>query len=456
VANIRAVFYTDHLESAAQELTQRGGRLLHVFSDRVFVAMVDESCLHELQYASRQPLTPPTATEQMLVNAWRRLERSPTPLANREQSFDPPLNANSDRELAAQLRDGQTVLRAAGRVSEELHRVMRGVVAVGVMVVSGPTEDLEITAKECEEISSQVLEGADLLISGDLHSDLSFTYDVRQFTVNARNTPGSRDDKVFTFDMFGRTFLFWMNAAGWAAIREVMSRSFSAVTSVPAVAADGERWSAIWNPAYTVYMPFTIDAGQFFLNANTTSGTVSIRQIAVDTSTQAIDVHDPIWSRDDWNPDYTAYFPFTLAGNHYFFNANPTSGVVAIWQVVYDGAKQTMEVRGPVWSRDWTPHYTAYFPFTIAGNQYFFNATLSLVPSQSGRSCTTRRHSRLMSAALSGQPCVIRNTPPTSPLSLAAVSISSMPTPSPAPSRSGGSHTTRQRSRLRSGDQGGR
>jgi hypothetical protein len=142
-----------------------------------------------------------------------------------------------------------------------------------------------------------------------------------------------------------------------------------------------------WRSGVTVYMPFTLESGgtviQYFLTASTSSGTVAIRQVWFYAATKTIKVSNPVWARD-WDPQYTVYMPFTLesggAARQYFLTANTTSGSVSIRQIYWD-AWQVVQVSEPAWSSKWNPAYTIYMPFTLTTGgvrrQYFLTGNPS-------------------------------------------------------------------------------
>jgi hypothetical protein len=271
-------------------------------------------------------------------------------------------------------------LREVGYIPEEFSTVLRGSVAVGIVAVSGPASDLVISADDCQKEVAQFLKGADFLVDQEWHATLSFGLDVYRVSVDAPNTPRSWNDLYFICQIESHVCVFWQSEAGWAAVHEIYGEA-----SKPYMADILELWSAIWNPDYRVYMPFTLTVNgslnQYFMTANNTSGRVNIRRIRFDTATYAVKVDDPAWSRV-WDPDYRVYMPFTLmvdgSLNQYFMAADTVAGRVDIRRIRFDAALQAVVVDDPVWSRGWDPGYTVYMPFTLmvdgSLNQYFMAA----------------------------------------------------------------------------------
>ena len=380
----RDLRFTENYKAAADEIEQHGGRVIHRFSKRAFVALLPEEAIADLKLSAAEETFSLTAAERLLIGAWRGRRAGPSELSAGAGELEHPRNPSSDRELARQEHDAMAALSMLGFVPKDYSTVLRGSAAVGIFVVSGPTDDLVISDADRQKEVSQFIDGADFLIDGELRASISFSYTVHPVSMNARNTPSSWRDLYFTCELAGHVFLFWQSEAGWAAVREILDWG-TATAPRPGFVDILELWSANWNPDYRVYMPFTLTVNgslsQYFLTANTVSGAVNIRQIQFDATTYAITVDEPAWSRD-WNPQYTVYMPFTLTVsgslNQYFLTANTVSGAVSIRQIRYDTATQTIVVDEPTWSRNWNPDYTVYMPFTltVSGslNQYFLTA----------------------------------------------------------------------------------
>src|SRR5690606_39113942 len=148
----------------------------------------------------------------------------------------------------------------------ELSQVLRGSTQVGVLMVSGPTEDLTLTDDDRQDIREKLLDGAHFLATAEPRAQVSFSYEFIPVTVNAPNATDRRDDLYFVFTLGTQTYLFWQSAVGWATIRPISGSG----TIDPLQ----ELWSEIWNPDYRIYMPFVLEGVQYFLTANTTSGAI--------------------------------------------------------------------------------------------------------------------------------------------------------------------------------------
>jgi hypothetical protein len=141
------------------------------------------------------------------------------------------------------------------------------------------------------------------------------------------------------------------------------------------VQVGNEVWNANWNKEYTVYMPFRLEQNgssvQYFLNANTVSGRVSIREIYYDTNA-LVQVSQEFWWRS-WNKEYTIYMPFTLKPGdtvkQYFLTGNPTSGNFAIRRIRYGDDGQIV-VDEPAWTAKWEPASWICVPLSLDGVQY--------------------------------------------------------------------------------------
>ncbi|MFD4559703.1 hypothetical protein ACFWP5_36215 [Streptomyces sp. NPDC058469] len=377
------LLYTSDYAAAVAEIEHHGGRVVHRLSDQAFVAQLTEHAAAELRQSATEPGGSLAPAELLLTEAWRQ-RRSGRPGPAGADSADQVIarNASSDPALAAQERDAAAARQAAGYVPRELSTVLRGSVAVGVVLVSGPGPDLVISDGHYMEAMAEFFDGADYLDGTEPRASLSFVYDPHRVTVDAPNTPTSFHDTYLTFELANRTFLFWESEAGWAAVREI-----TGATS-PDISDMTELWSTIWDPAHKVRMSFRLSDGtndrQYFLIANTSSGRINIRQVRYDAASNTIEMDAPTWSHDG-DPAITAYMPFTLEmggkTRQYFLAANTSSGRTEIREITYDPASQTVRVDSPTWTRQWIPNFTVYMPFSLGSGtsrkQFFLTINTS-------------------------------------------------------------------------------
>lgn len=70
---------------------------------------------------------------------------------------------------------------------------LEGSVAVGVVIVSGPTADLQFSAAEQTKVVAEVQNGLSYFASANPKAGLTFTYDIRHVSVNVAANPGAAD-----------------------------------------------------------------------------------------------------------------------------------------------------------------------------------------------------------------------------------------------------------------------
>jgi hypothetical protein len=357
------ILYANDYQTAVTEIEAAGGRVLQQFSERVFVAFLpDTYALETLQSSSQQAGWTLSRQEQLLVNSWQRFQdRKQTPVERDTHSWDAmgfeyPRNPSNDPDLARELLGLQQLAELGVYVQTDTSKVMRGSATIGLLLVSGPTKNLQLSNDEIMHAISQVNEGAQLLIEAEPRAALSFSYRVDEVTVTAPDKPALYRDIYFIFPLPNASslFLFWQSEAGWAAVRPI-NHYPSGNLVMPATS---EQWSVIWDPDYRLYMPFVLNGNQYFLSSNIVNGSTNIRQITYDPTTQLISVADPAWSVTGWNPDYRVYMPFVLKGNQYFLTTNADNGNAYIRQISL-GASGKIVVSEPVWNDPgWNPEYT--------------------------------------------------------------------------------------------------
>jgi hypothetical protein len=73
---------------------------------------------------------------------------------------------------------------------------MRGRIAIGLVLVDGPTEDLVFIADEQTEIVAEVQNGLSWLGSQAPNGDVTWVYDIRPITLMCHQTPTHRDSSL--------------------------------------------------------------------------------------------------------------------------------------------------------------------------------------------------------------------------------------------------------------------
>ena len=195
--------------SAAQE----GPRLIHRYGPRVLIAEASDEVIEssrrvlgdaEVTAAPRELTS--SATEGLdltgaLGLAAFSLRQSPEYVAAKEQrphagaAWDaggdlmPPDPGEEHQHLTGAPSGARNARAAVGSTSER----MTGSIAVGIIIVSGPTADLQFSDSEEQKVVAEVQNGLGWLASQNQRAEITWHYDIHSVSVDA--VPGSSSDK---------------------------------------------------------------------------------------------------------------------------------------------------------------------------------------------------------------------------------------------------------------------
>jgi hypothetical protein len=183
------LFFTKDFAQAAAEIVARGGRVTQKFTDALFEASLPEGAdPSALQFAA---LTPDFALDErtdLMARAWRKVAqdrlRPPAAADGSGEERQHPRTAYNDPILAAQFKK-----KAEFTTGTPTSLYMTGKIAVGLVVVSGPTADLVFSNDELTTVVSEVVKGLQFLSTAEPGANITFVYDYHALTVSAAAVP---------------------------------------------------------------------------------------------------------------------------------------------------------------------------------------------------------------------------------------------------------------------------
>ncbi|HEX7152854.1 MAG TPA: hypothetical protein VF618_15300 [Thermoanaerobaculia bacterium] len=181
-----ALLRTSQFESAAQELRARGARIAVTLPDGYVLARVPDS----FEEAGLEAASVARDKDDRIVRIFREsqavLNSTPRGHGLRWDSpgFQSPLQISDPEEIRTLFRNAKGGVALSTGTPTSL--VMTGRVAVGVVVVSGPSSDgLTFSQGEIDNVYSQVLAGVDYLAGANPEVGLSFTLEMNPVTITA-------------------------------------------------------------------------------------------------------------------------------------------------------------------------------------------------------------------------------------------------------------------------------
>jgi hypothetical protein len=116
----------------------------------------------------------------------------------------PPPGASSRRAgaptEARAAADGTDPGGGAGTASAPLSSYLEGAVAVGLVMVEGPTADLQFTAAERTKVVAEAQNGLSWLAASNPAADITFTYDIQIVRLDQPADPGQQDLEAYWRD----------------------------------------------------------------------------------------------------------------------------------------------------------------------------------------------------------------------------------------------------------------
>jgi hypothetical protein len=187
---------------AAARIEQGGGEVMHIFGPRLMIGRVPEKIregvaaaptvrsLHADERVSRAP-EPLSETEQLGLEAWNLRQSEGFVEAKRER---PREGERWDGPDVIEPPDGpgmshvgeSDVMGAPEMAAEDMSPYLIGSVAVGLIIVEGPTAALQFTAEERAKVVAEVQEGLTWLGRREPRASVSWSYDIRTIRVNVQ------------------------------------------------------------------------------------------------------------------------------------------------------------------------------------------------------------------------------------------------------------------------------
>jgi hypothetical protein len=187
---------------AALDIEQGGGQVMHIFGPRVMIGRVPEGArgevaaaaavrsLHAEERVSRAPEAL-SETEQLGLEAWNLRQSPEFEEAKRERPRD---GERWDGPDVIEPPDGpgmshtgeSDVLGAPMLANEDTSPYLIGSVAVGLIIVEGPTAALRFTAAERAKVVAEVQEGLTWLGKKEPRASITWSYDIRTVSVNVQ------------------------------------------------------------------------------------------------------------------------------------------------------------------------------------------------------------------------------------------------------------------------------
>ena len=174
------LLFTQDFAKANEEIEQLGGRVIQIFSDSVFEAMMPESTdpafasksidLTSLKFSATTPGFALDETLELFTRAWRHLQTKQLSAAVGAQGL--PQNGDEANKSSAPTTAFRSQILPPGT-----SQAMTGLVALGLVFVSGPTYWLKFGSSEIDEAISNVIKAQRYLASvADPNAQLRFTY----------------------------------------------------------------------------------------------------------------------------------------------------------------------------------------------------------------------------------------------------------------------------------------
>jgi hypothetical protein len=187
---------------AAAGIEQGGGQVMHIFGPRVIIGRVPEGdrqaveaapavrSLHAEERVARAP-EPLTETEQLGLEAWNLRQSEEFEEAKRERPregerwdgpdvFEPP-------DGPGMRHAGESDVQGAPELAaEDMSPYLIGSVAVGLILVEGPTAALRFTDAERAKVVAEVQEGLTWLGRQEPRASVTWSYDIRTVRLNVQ------------------------------------------------------------------------------------------------------------------------------------------------------------------------------------------------------------------------------------------------------------------------------
>ncbi|HEV8516322.1 MAG TPA: hypothetical protein VGQ47_01625 [Candidatus Limnocylindrales bacterium] len=189
----------------ADRLEDRGGQVVQRYGRRVLVVDVPARAARGVAglsavrgyHRGALPRIPSKLdeTERLGVRAWNLRQSAPYAAAKSERPLD-GARWDSEQPSGALPPDGPGMEHVAGAepvgtfLFDDMSPYLIGSVAVGLVIVEGPSADLRFSDAERTKVAAEVQEGLSWLGSREPKASATFAYDIRTVRIDAAPDPG--------------------------------------------------------------------------------------------------------------------------------------------------------------------------------------------------------------------------------------------------------------------------
>jgi hypothetical protein len=190
---------------AASLIEDSGGQVLHMYGPRVMIGRVPEIidkaappqlALHEMAAAMPADMVaePVSEAEQLGLDAWNmrqsaEFKEAKEARARDGETWDQGDNLEPPDGPGMQHTGESGVLGAPELAFQDMSPYLIGSVAVGIILVDGPTSALQFTAAEKTKVVAEVQEGLTWLGTVEPKASVTWAYDIQSVQVNVAPNP---------------------------------------------------------------------------------------------------------------------------------------------------------------------------------------------------------------------------------------------------------------------------
>jgi len=189
--------------SAAASLDAPGGQVMHIYGPRVMIGRIPQEATVFMAEAAPSARVEAAALEQIPedlseaerlgLEAWNARQSEEFAQAKEERpraedswdTFEPP---DIEETMHGEARAGESVEMLAP--APDMSAFLIGSVAVGIVIVEGPTPDLQFSQSERTKVVAEVQEGLTWLAQQEPRANITWSYDIHTIRVSVQPDPG--------------------------------------------------------------------------------------------------------------------------------------------------------------------------------------------------------------------------------------------------------------------------
>lgn len=187
--------------SAAARVAQ-GAQVMHVYGPRVMIGRVPQEAIASMRAARVEEAAVEqipedlSEAERLGLEAWNARQTDEFARAKEERphsgvSWDTVEPPDVEETRHGQARAGESAERQAP--APDMSAFLIGSVAVGLVIVEGPTPDLQFSQADRTKVVAEVQEGLTWLAQQEPRANVSWSYDIRTVRVSVNPNPGLND-----------------------------------------------------------------------------------------------------------------------------------------------------------------------------------------------------------------------------------------------------------------------